>query len=90
MIIRWRQRQQWYIITILHHITHHTQSTKVNIIIINIDDNILQLLLLPQRLPLVRLPDLFCLRLCNLCGETKLKNRWHAILMHDVHFILVR
>ena len=67
----------------------HTQATKVNIIIINIDDTILQLLLLPQRLPIVPLPDLFCLILCNLREETKLKNRWHAILMHDVRFILV-
>ena len=34
-------------------------ATKVNIIIIiNIDDTILQLLLLPQRLPLVSLPDI--------------------------------
>ena len=89
MIIRWRQGQQWYIVTILHRITPHTQSTKVNIIIINIDDTIIQLLILPQRLPLVPLPDLFCLLLCNLWGETKLKNRWHVILMHDVSFILV-
>ena len=90
MIIIWRQRQQWYIVTILHRITHHNQATKVNIIIIiNIDDKILQLLLLPQRLPLAPIPDIFCLLLCNLCGETKLKNRWHAILMHDVSFILV-
>ena len=91
MIIRWKQRQQWYIFNILHCINPHTQSTKVNtIIIINIDDKILQLLLLPQRLPLVPLPDILCLLLCNLCGETKLKNRWHAILMHDVSFLLVR
>ena len=71
MIIRWRQRQQWYIFTILHRITPHTQATKVNIIIINIDDTILQLLLLPQRLPLVPLPDILCLLLCNLCGEAE-------------------
>ena len=90
MIIIWRQRQQRYIVTILYRITPQTQATKVNIIIINIDDTILQLLLLPQRLPLVPLPDLFCLRLCNLRGKTKLKNRWHAILIHGVHFILVR
>ena len=56
----------------------------------NIDDTIIQLLLLPQRLPLVPLPDLLCLRLSNLRGETKLKNRWHAIIMHVVRFLLVR
>ena len=89
MVIRWRQRQQWYIVAILHRITPHTQATKVNIIIINIDDTILQLLLLPQRPPLVHLPDLFCLRLCYICGETKHKNIWHEIIMHDVHFLLV-
>ena len=72
----WRQHQQWYIFTILHRITHHTQATKVNIIIIiNIDDTILQLLLIPPRPPLVPLPDLFCLLLCNICGETKLTRR---------------
>ena len=90
MIIRWRQRQQWYIVTILHHITPNTQATKVNIIIITIDDTTLQRLLLPQRLLLVPLPDLLCLRLCNLHGETKLKNRWHAIIIHDVYSLLVR
>ena len=89
MIIIWRQRQQWYIATILYRITPHTQSTKVNIIVINIDDTILQLLLLPQRLPLVPLLDLFCLCIWNLRGETKLKKRWHVILMHGVNFILV-
>ena len=89
MIIIWRQRQQWYIVTILYRIIPHTQATKVNIIIINIDDTILQLLLLPQCLPLFPLPDLFCLPLCNLREETKLKNRWHVILMHGVHFLLV-
>ena len=68
----------------------NTQVTKVNIIVINIDDIILQILLLPQCLPLSPLPDIFYLRLCNLRGETKLKNRWHEILMHDVYFILVR
>ena len=89
-IIRWRKHQQWYIVTILHRITTHNQSTKVNIIIINIDDTIIQLLLLPQCLPLISLPDIFCLLICNLFGETKLKNRWHAILMHVVSFLLVR
>ena len=73
MIIRWRQLQQWYIVTTLHHITPHTQATKVNIIIINIDDKIIQLLLIPKSLPLVSLPDLLCLRLCKLRVETKLK-----------------
>ena len=66
------------------------QSTKVNIIIINIDDTIIQLLLLHQRLPIVPIPNLLCLCICNIRGETKPKNRWHAILMHGVHFILVR
>ena len=88
MIIRWRQRQQWYIVTILHRINPHTQATKVMIIIINFDDKILQLLLLPQRLPLVPLPDLFCLCLCNLRGETRLKNIWHAIIMHEFFSLL--
>ena len=39
--------------------------------------------------PLVPLLDLFCLCIWNLRGETKLKKRWHVILMHGVNFILV-
>ena len=66
----------------------HTEVTKFNIIIINIDDTILQLLLLPQRLPLVPLPDLFCLRLYNLRGETKLKKYGMRFLCMTFIFFL--